>query len=61
MSLKNWTQFKWPYEPLKTFTRSEPFPSEEMKATYIGDRPKKKGAKLYYQALLERARKKGTR
>jgi hypothetical protein len=28
-----------------------------MKATYLGDRPKKKGAKLYYQALLDRKKK----
>lgn len=61
MSLKNWQQFKWPYESLKTFTDSEPFPSEEMKATYIGDRPKKKGAKLYHQILLDRKKKQGVR
>lgn len=59
MSTRNWREFKWPYEPLENFMRSEPFPSQEMKATYLGDRPKKKGAKLYYQALLKR--KKETR
>ncbi len=41
MSLKNWKHFRRPYEPLGNFLRSEPFPSEEVKATYI-DRPRKK-------------------
>lgn len=56
--ISNWTQFKWPYAPLSTFTRSEPFPSDEMKATYLGDRPKKKNrAKLLHEALLARKQK----
>ena len=41
MSLKNWKHFRTPFEPLGNFLRSEPFPSEEVKATYI-DRPRKK-------------------
>ncbi len=41
MSLKNWQNFRTPFEPLGNFLRSEPFPSEELKATYI-DRPRKK-------------------
>jgi hypothetical protein len=41
VSLKNWKNFRRPYEPLGNFLRSEPFPSEEVKATYI-DRPRKK-------------------
>lgn len=41
MSLKNWQNFRTPGEPLGNFLRSEPFPSEEVKATYI-DRPRKK-------------------
>jgi hypothetical protein len=57
VSLSNWTQFKWPFAKMETFTRSEPFPTQEMKATYTGDKPEKKGAKLYYKALLNRKRK----
>ena len=52
----NWTKFKWPYEPLDHFTRSEPFPSNELKATYIDGRkkPKKRDTKDYYRALKNR-------
>lgn len=42
MSLRNWKNFHWPGASLDTFTRSEPFPSEEMKATYIDGKPKPK-------------------
>lgn len=41
MSLKNWQNFQFPYAPMGNFLRSEPFPSQEVKATYI-DRPLKK-------------------
>lgn len=41
MSLKNWKNFQWPYAPLGNFLRSEPFPSQETKATAI-DRPRKR-------------------
>ena len=41
MYLGNWQNFQWPHAPLGNFLRSEPFPSKEVKATYI-DRPKKK-------------------
>jgi hypothetical protein len=44
MSLKNWQNFQFPHAPLGNFLRSEPFPSEEVKATYI-DRPRKKRKK----------------
>lgn len=59
----NWTQFKWPYAPLDTFTRSEPFPTDEVKATYIGDKPKnRRGSKALFQSLLSRKRRqKGDR
>lgn len=51
----NWTKFKWPYAPLDTFTRSEPFPSDELKATYVGGtkRPGAK-AKTGFSALKKR-------
>jgi hypothetical protein len=57
VSLKNWTQFKWPYEPMETFTKSEPFPKDEMKATYVGTHPRRKSAKVLYRALLARKKK----
>lgn len=54
----NWTNFKWPFAPLDEFTRSEPFPSDELKATYIDGRGKPK-AKDYSRALRKRWRKVG--
>jgi hypothetical protein len=59
--LSNWTNFQFPGAPLDRFTRSEPFPSEELKATYLGPktttndrrRKRKEGVALYYQALLQ--------
>jgi len=56
MSLKNWTKFHWPGEPLKNFTRSEPH-NEWIKDTYVGGRKKprrKRDAKLGAQALKAR-------
>jgi hypothetical protein len=54
----NWQNWKPPFSPLSTFTRHEPFPSDELKATYIdsptGRKPKKKNAKDYYRALRNR-------
>lgn len=45
-SLRNWTQFHWPGEPLDNFTRSTPA-SEEEKATYVeGLTPRRKRRKL---------------
>ena len=41
MSTKNWTNFQFPWAPLGNFLRSEPFPTQEVKATAI-DRPRKK-------------------
>ncbi len=59
--ISNWTKFQVPGAPLGNFTRSEPFPSPELKATYLGPqmtmndrrRKRKEGVKLYYQALLQ--------
>lgn len=56
-ALKNWQQYKSPRDPLSTFTRSEPFPSQEVKATYTGDNTKKQGAKTLFAALLNRRKK----
>ena len=41
MSIGNWTNFQFPHARLGNFLRSEPYPSQEVKATYI-DRPRKK-------------------
>jgi hypothetical protein len=59
--ISNWTKFQVPGAPLSNFTRSEPFPSEEVKATYLGPkittgdkrRKRKEGISRYYQALLQ--------
>ncbi len=53
--LSNWTKFKWPYAPLSTFTRSEPF-GDELKDTYVGGthRPGKKARKHGFTALKKR-------
>jgi hypothetical protein len=37
----NWTKFHTPGEPLKNFTKHSPFPSDEMKDTYVS-KPRKK-------------------
>ncbi len=52
----NWTKFKWPFAPLDTFTRSEPFPADEMKATYVGGthRPGAKARRHGFTALKKR-------
>lgn len=57
MSTKNWRNFKHPFEKLDKFTRHMPFPSEELKDTYIDGyrRPRKKDAKLGWKALLKRS------
>jgi hypothetical protein len=56
MSLSNWTNYKMPFQRLDVFTRHEPFPSEELKATYIGGtrRPRKKDRSILAQALERR-------
>jgi len=58
MSTKNWCNFKTPFEKLDRFTRHMPFPSEELKDTYIDGyrKPKKKDAKLGFKALLKENR-----
>jgi hypothetical protein len=33
--ISNWKRFHTPYEPMDHFLRSEPFPTNEVKATYI--------------------------
>jgi hypothetical protein len=57
--LRNWTKFHSPGEPMRNFTRSEPFPSQELKATYVDSpdpktdaRKRKSNVKRYYQALV---------
>lgn len=37
----NWQNFRTPFEPMRNFLRSEPFPTDEEKATAI-DHPGKK-------------------
>jgi|GEM_PF-1561033 len=56
MSLKNWKQFKWPYEQMRVFTSSEPFPGDELKDTYITGmgKPRKKDTKMAYDAMRKR-------
>lgn len=58
--ISNWTKYKWPYEKMGNFTRHEPFPSDETKATYIDGMRKrrKKDRTLGAQALeaLEKRR-----
>ena len=53
MSLKNWQNFKWPYERMSRFTASEPFPGEQLKDTYITGmgKPRKKDTKMMYNAM----------
>lgn len=58
--ISNWTKFKWPYERMSRFTRHEPFPSDDVKATYIDGarRRRKKDMKTGSHALeaLRKAR-----
>ncbi len=59
--ISNWTKFHWPYEKMENFTRHEPFPSDETKATYIDGMKKrnKRDRTLGAQALeaLQRRRR----
>jgi hypothetical protein len=41
VSIRNWKHFRWPYEPMQHFTRSEPFPANE-KATSIDGKPRRR-------------------
>ena len=45
---------------METFTRSEPFPSDEIKDTYITGmgKPRKRNTKMMYNALAKRWQKK---
>lgn len=56
MSTRNWKQFKWPYERMDVFTRSEPFPGDQLKDTYITGmgKPRKKDTKMAYNAMRKR-------
>lgn len=56
MSTRNWKNFKWPYEQMSRFTRSEPFPSDAIKDTYITGmgKPRKKDTKMMYNAMQKR-------
>lgn len=54
--ISNWTKYHLPWAKLDTFTRHEPFPSEELKATYVGGtkKPKKRDRKACVTALEKR-------
>ena len=41
--ISNWKHFKKPFESMSTFTRHEPFPSGEVKDTYIDGRKVRPG------------------
>lgn len=43
MSIRNWKHFKVPFSKMSNFTRHEPFPSDEVKSTYIDGRKSKPG------------------
>lgn len=59
--ISNWTKFKWPFAPMKNFTQHEPFPSDEIKATYIdGTRKRRKSDRTTGAQALE-ALQRGTR
>ena len=60
--ISNWKNFKTPFAPLDEFTRHEPFPSEELKATYVGGRKKpKKANRTLLSQTLEKRWSDGTR
>ena len=52
----NWQNWKMPWSRLDTFTRHEPFPSEELKATYVTGmrKPRRGDRKLALTALEQR-------
>lgn len=58
MPTGNWQNYKIPFDRMDVFTRHEPFPSNELKATYVdsptGKKPKRKDVKDYYAALRDR-------
>jgi hypothetical protein len=41
--ISNWKHFKKPFSKMSNFTRHEPFPSDEVKDTYIDGRKSKPG------------------
>jgi hypothetical protein len=59
--ISNWTKWKNPFEPMDHFTRHEPFPSDETKATYIDGmkKRKKKDRTLGSQALEALQKRRG--
>ena len=57
--ISNWQKFHTPFEPMKNFTRHEPFPSDETKATYIdGMKKRKKGDRTLGAQALEALQKR---
>jgi hypothetical protein len=57
-STSNWTKFKWPYEPMKNFTRHEPI-DDDLKATYLGGlRKKRKSDRTLGSQALEALQKR---
>ena len=56
MSTKNWKNFKWPFERMDVFTRSEPFPGNQLKDTTVTGlgKPRKKDTKMMYNAMRKR-------
>jgi hypothetical protein len=61
-STSNWTKYKNPYEPMSHFTRHEPFPSDEVKATYIdGMRKRRKKDRTLGAQALEALERRGGR
>jgi len=56
VSTKNWKNFKWPFERMDVFTRSEPFPGTQLKDTTVTGlgKPRKKDTKMMYNAMRKR-------
>jgi len=60
--ISNWKRFKWPFERMENFTRHEPFPSDEVKATYVdGMRKRKKSDRTLGAQALEALQRSGRR
>lgn len=57
--LSNWKHYRIPGAPMKEFLRHEPFPSEELKATFVTGmrKPRKRDTKLAAQALESRMKR----
>jgi len=61
LMISNWTKWHSPFEPMENFTRHEPFPSNEVKATYVDGlrKRRKRDSTLGSRALeaLQKSRK----